>query len=63
MVTSLAKLAALIQDDSVPTWLREAVNAKREEIVAALAQNRTYTLTGPNGEEIVIRRAEAAAAA
>jgi hypothetical protein len=63
MVTSLSKLAALIQDGSVPAWLREAVTAKREEIVGALAHNQEYTLTGPNGEEIIIKRAVEAAAA
>ena len=63
MVTSLSKLAALIQDGSVPAWLRDEVQSKREEILAALAQNRPYMITGPNHEEIVIRRAETAAAA
>jgi hypothetical protein len=62
MVTSLSKLAALIQDGSVPAWLREEVTAKREEILGALAQNQPYTLTGPNGEEIIIKRAVEAAA-
>lgn len=64
MVTSLSKLAALIQDGSVPAWLRDEVSAKRQEILSTLAQNQPYTLTGPNGEEIVIKRtAEAVAAA
>ena len=63
MITSLSELAALIQDGSVPTWLREAVNAKRDEILIALQQKGSYTLAGPNGEEVVIRRREAAAAA
>jgi len=62
MVTSLSKLAAVIEDGSVPAWLRKEVVSKREEILAALAQNRPYTLSGPN-EEIIIQRAEAAAAA
>jgi len=40
------------------------VNAKRQEILTALAQNQPYTLSGPNGEEIIIKRtADAAAAA
>ena len=64
MVTSLSKLAALIQDSSVPGWLREDVNRHREEILAALSHNQPYTLNGPNGEKIVIARlADAAAAA
>ena len=63
MVTSLSKLAALIQDGSVPTWLREMVLAKRAEILATLEQNQEYTLVGPNGEEVVIKRAAEAAAA
>jgi len=63
MVTSLKELAARIQDGSVPAWLRETVNAKKDEIVAALAQNQAYTLTGPNGEQIIIKRAANTAAA
>lgn len=64
MVTSLSKLAALIQDGSVPAWLRDEVSAKRQEILSTLRQNQPYTLRGPNGEEIVIKRtAEAVAAA
>lgn len=56
MVTSLRELAALIQDGSVPAWLREKVSAQKNEIVAALEENREYTLTGPHGEQIVIKR-------
>lgn len=63
MVTSLSKLAALIQDGSVPAWLRETVTAKRAEILSALEQNQPYTLTGPHGEAVIIQRAAEAAAA
>ena len=62
MVTSLSKLAALIQEGSVPLWLKEQVSSSRNEIVAALEKNGTYTLTGPGGETVEIRRAVAAAA-
>jgi hypothetical protein len=63
MVTSLSKLAALIQDGSVPAWMRETVTAKREEILNALERNQPYTLTGPLGEEVIIQRADKTAAA
>ena len=63
MVTSLRELAALIQDGSVPAWLRDEVSSRREEILGALAQNQPYTLKGPNGEEIIIKRTPEAVAA
>jgi hypothetical protein len=62
MVTSLSKLAELIQEGSVPAWLKEQVSSKREEIIIALQTTGSYTLTGPNGELVEIRRAVAAAA-
>jgi len=62
MVTSLSKLAELIQEGSVPGWLKEQVASKREEIITGLQKTGSYTLTGPNGELVEIRRAVAAAA-
>jgi hypothetical protein len=62
MITSLSKLSALIQEGSVPTWLREAVNTKKDEIVRALEERGSYTLTGPGGVEVIITRVQAAAA-
>jgi hypothetical protein len=62
MVTSLSKLAGLIQEGSVPAWLKEQVSSKRGEIITALQKTGSYTLTGPNGETVEIRRAAAASA-
>ena len=62
MVTSLSKLAVLIQEGSVPSWVKDQVASKREEIITALQTTGSYTLTGPNGETVEIGRSAVAAA-
>jgi hypothetical protein len=64
MITSLSKLVDQIEEGSVPAWLRQAVQQKKEEIVQQLRANGSYILTGPNGERVTITaKREAAAAA
>lgn len=64
MVTSLSKLVDQIEEGSVPAWLRQTVQEKKEEIVQQLRGSGSYTLTGPNGERVTITaKREAAAAA
>jgi hypothetical protein len=56
MITSLSKLVELIERESVPAWLREAVVDKKEEIAEALKVSGTYTLVGPNGDRVTIAK-------
>lgn len=55
MVTTLSKLVEMTQGSAVPRWLRDHVLEKREEISEELKKNGTYTIRGPNGDEIVIQ--------
>lgn len=61
MVNKLSDLANFLENDSIPTWVREQLAAKRDEIVQALEQGREYRLTGPKGEVVTIAPSKAAA--
>jgi len=62
MVTTLSKIVEMIERGAIPAWVREQVFSNKEEIAQALRENGSYTLTGPNGEEIEIRVEKAVAA-
>lgn len=62
MVNKLSDLADFLENDSIPTWVREQLAAKRDEIVHALEQGQEYQLIGPRGEVVTIAPSKAAAA-
>ena len=54
IINSISKLAALIEEDAVPGWVRLQVEVLRPAIIAALEAGQTYELYGPKGEVIKI---------
>jgi hypothetical protein len=52
--TDLSKLADLIEEDSLPLWLRKQIEEGTANISQALEQGRSVTLCGPQGEKITI---------
>jgi hypothetical protein len=54
MTTDLSKLAGLIEEGSLPIWLRDEIQQKREDILTALTHARSITLRGPRGERVTI---------
>lgn len=54
IVNSISKLAKLIEEDSVPGWVRLQVEALKPAIIAALEAGESYELHGPKGEVITI---------
>jgi hypothetical protein len=63
MVNKLSNLAEFLENDSLPLWLKEELQAKREEISAALDKGQPFVLTGPNGETVTITPKQVAAVA
>lgn len=55
MVTTLSELVEKTQGRAVPSWLRDDIFAKKDEIARALRESGEYTLVGPNGEQVVIQ--------
>lgn len=54
MVNRLSNLVAFLRDDSLPAWLREEIEIKRDAIAGALDRGEEYVISGPHGEEIKI---------
>lgn len=52
--TDLSKLADLLEQDSLPSWLREEVDRRTSDILSALKRGQSIKLLGPHGEELVI---------
>lgn len=52
--TDLSKLADLLEQDSLPSWLREEIDRRTSDILSALKRGKSIKLTGPHGEELVI---------
>lgn len=52
--TDLSKLADLLEQDSLPSWLREEIDRRTSDILSALKRGQSIKLTGPHGEELVI---------
>jgi hypothetical protein len=61
MVTTLTRLVDLIERGTVPTWLRNEIVAKKDEIAAALQAGKEITLE--HGDERVTIRSEKQVAA
>ncbi len=57
-MTRLSELAELIEEDSLPTWLKDAIQEHREEIQRVVSGGGVYTLEGPSGEVIRIEKGE-----
>ncbi len=55
MVSELNKLAELVELDSLPSWIREAIESKREEILQKLQAEGAFVFRGPNGEQVTIK--------
>jgi hypothetical protein len=54
MVTRLSQLADLIEQGSLPEWLRSEILNKQEEITRTLQETGVYEFHGPSGEIIRI---------
>lgn len=63
MMTTLSELVAITQGTAVPAWLRNQVLEKKDEIERSLRETGTYTLQGPDGEQVIIRAEHESAAA
>lgn len=63
MVNKLSELAAFLEDQSIPAWVKDGLREHYDDIRQSLEQGLPYTLTGPDGAKITIARREAAAAA
>ena len=55
MVVELNKLASLIEEDSIPVWLRQKIEDKAT--LEFLRTRGVVTLQGPDGEEVEITEA------
>jgi hypothetical protein len=62
MVNSLSSLAQFLEDESLPLWLKQQLQARREEISQAFERGESITLRGPNGESVSIAPRPLAAA-
>jgi hypothetical protein len=52
--TDLSKLADLLEQDSLPSWLREEIDRRNNDILSALKRGQSIKLLGPHGEELII---------
>ena len=61
--TDLSKLANLLEQDSLPSWLRAEIDHRSNDILDALKRGQSIKLLGPHGEELIIGPVPEAAAA
>jgi hypothetical protein len=61
MVNRLSDLAEFLNDDPLPSWLKEEIESNQEEIFASLENGQEFVITGPNGEAVKIVPEPAAA--
>lgn len=54
--SEISRLAELIEQDSVPLWIREQLQQNYQEIIAMLDSKGEVTLTGPTGEQFVMKK-------
>lgn len=52
--TDLSRLADLVEEDSLPGWLRKEIELRKPDILKALEEEGSVTLHGPKGEEVTI---------
>src|SRR5205807_8987283 len=62
-VSELNKLAELVELDSLPVWLRQEIESKKEVILSKLQTEGVVVLEGPQGQQVTIRTKQKAAAA
>lgn len=55
MVTTLSDLVEVTQGTAVPEWLQSEVLKRKDEIAKSLSDEGSYTLVGPQGQQVVIR--------
>jgi hypothetical protein len=63
MVNRLSNLAQFLEDESLPLWLKQQIQIRREEIQRAFEENRQVDFKGPNGESVTIAPRAVAAVA
>jgi hypothetical protein len=63
MVNRLSDLAQFLEDESLPLWLKQQIQSRREEIQRAFEENRPVDFKGPNGESVTIAPRAVAAVA
>lgn len=52
--TDLSKLADLLEEDSIPNWLRDQIEHRTTEIQNTLMSGQSVHLNGPHGEQLII---------
>jgi len=52
--TDLSNLADLLEEDSIPNWLRDQIEHRTGEILNALKSGQSVHLDGPHGEQLTI---------
>jgi hypothetical protein len=63
MVSDVNRLAELVELDSLPAWIREEIESKREEIIQKLQSDGVFVIQGPDGKQVTLRpKAKMAAA-
>lgn len=63
MVTTLSELVEVTQGTAVPEWLRTEVLKNKNEIAKSLREKGSYTINGPEGQQVTIRAEQSVAAA
>jgi len=63
MATTLSRLVEMIESGTVPTWLRDEIMTRKDQIAKALRDGGEISLHGPNGERVHIRADNQAVAA
>jgi len=54
ITTEISKLAEVLEQDTLPYWVRAEISKRRDEIVRTFQAGGRVTLTGPKGERFVI---------
>jgi hypothetical protein len=62
MVNNLSSLAQFLEDESLPLWLKQQIQARHQQISRAFEDGEPITLQGPNGESVTIAPRPVAAA-
>lgn len=60
--SELDRLGKLIEEGTVPEWVRTFVQEHRDQIVQALSKGQPYDMKGPSGQVITIEAEREAAA-
>jgi hypothetical protein len=54
MVAELSQLAILIEEGAIPQWIRDKIEQNKDQISQALREGITFSLHGPQGQEVTI---------